>query len=157
MDKIIVTALLVIAGVTAAALVVTTLTPIIGKSSRSVVDSQKDVATRILTDIKVIKAHASSETTAKAWVKNIGNANVDFLEQSDLFISSVDGATFIPLTNGTSTDNKWTTSKTGSWTKGETVEFDVSLKTGDALLKGTSYVFSFSTPNGIASEYTFTY
>ena len=47
MDKIIVTALLVIAGVTAAALVVTTLTPIIGKSSRSVVESQQDMATRI--------------------------------------------------------------------------------------------------------------
>ena len=157
MDKIIVTALLVIAGVTAAALVVTTLTPIIGKSSRSVVESQQDMATRIQTDIKVIKAHAAADTTAKAWVKNIGNANVDFLEQSDLFISSVDGATFIPLTKGAGSNNEWTTSKTGSWTKGETVEFDVNLKVGNALLRGTSYVFSFSTPNGIASEYTFTY
>ena len=44
MDKVIVTALLVIAGVTAAALVVTTLTPIVGKSSRSVVESQKDMS-----------------------------------------------------------------------------------------------------------------
>ena len=42
MDKVIVTALLVIAGVTAAALVTTTLTPIVGSSSRSIVESQKD-------------------------------------------------------------------------------------------------------------------
>ena len=39
MDKVIVTALLVIAGVTAAGLVMTTLTPIVGSSSQSVVQS----------------------------------------------------------------------------------------------------------------------
>ena len=157
MDKIIVTALLVIAGVTAAALVVTTLTPIIGKSSRSVVDSQKDVATRIQTDIKVIKAHASDAENATAWVKNIGNANIDFIHLSDLFISSEDGTKFIPLSNGTSTPNHWTTDKDGSWTKGETVEFVLTIVSGDALETGKTYLFSFSTPNGIASEYTFTY
>ncbi len=157
MDKIIVTALLVIAGVTAAALVVTTLTPIIGKSSRSVVDSQKDVATRIQTDIKVIKAHASDAENATAWVKNIGNANIDFIHLSDLFISSEDGTKFIPLTNGTSTDNRWTTDKDGSWTKGETVKFVLSIDSGDALETGKTYLFSFSTPNGVASEYIFTY
>ena len=99
MDKVIVTALLVIAGVTAAALVVTTLTPIVGKSSRSVVESQKDMSLRIQTDITVIQVHSNTATTTKAWVKSVGNSNVDFIEQSDLFITSVDRSLFIPLTN----------------------------------------------------------
>ena len=157
MDKIIVTALLIIAGVTAAALVVTTLTPIIGKSSRSVVESQQDVATRIQTDIKVIKAHASDGENARAWVKNIGNANIEFIDLSDLFISSEDGTRFIPLSSGTSTPNYWSTEKAGSWTKGETVEFVLKIDSGDALETGKTYLFSFSTPNGVASEYVFTY
>ena len=75
MDKVIVTALLVIAGVTAAALVVTTLTPIVGKSSRSVVESQKDMSLRIQTDITVIQVHSNTATTTKAWVKSVGNSN----------------------------------------------------------------------------------
>ena len=157
MDKVIVTALLVIAGVTAAALVVTTLTPIVGKSSRSVVESQKDMSLRIQTDITVIQVHSNTATTTKAWVKSVGNSNVDFIEQSDLFITSVDRSLFIPLTNGSGIDNNWKTDKTGSWTKGETVEFEMTLNNANPLVKGTTYVFSFSTPNGIASEYEFTY
>ena len=157
MDKVIVTALLVIAGVTAAALVVTTLTPIVGKSSRSVVESQKDMSLRIQTDITVIQVHSNTATTTKAWVKSVGISNVDFIEQSDLFITSVDRSLFIPLTNGSGADNNWKTDKTGSWTKGETVEFEMTLNNANPLVKGTTYVFSFSTPNGIASEYEFTY
>jgi len=157
MDKVIVTALLIIAGVTAAALVVTTLSTVVGKSSRSVVESQKDMSERIQTDVKVIQVHASTATTTKAWVKSIGNSNVNFIELSDLFIASVDGVVFIPLTNGVGVENHWKTSKTGSWTKGETVEFEMTLKASNPLVNGTTYVFSFSTPNGIASEYEFTY
>ena len=69
MDKVIVTALLIIAGVAAAGLVVTTLTPIVGTSSRSVVESQKSVANRIATDIKVLTVHAEDTTNLKVLVK----------------------------------------------------------------------------------------
>ena len=89
MDKVIVTALLIIAGVAAAGLVVSTLTPIVGSSSRSVVESQKSVAARIATDVKIIAAHPTDDETITVMVKNIGTENILSLQQSDVYISAV--------------------------------------------------------------------
>ena len=95
MDKVIVTALLVIAGVTAAGLMMTTLTPMIGSSSQSVVESQKDLSQRIQTDFNITAVHADSDVSVKAWIKNVGGANISFLEQSDVFVSSTDNVVWV--------------------------------------------------------------
>ena len=110
MDKVIVTALLVIAGVTAAALVTTTLTPIVGSSSRSIVESQKDLSVRISTDVEIVTVHSTNSTTVNAWVKNIGGANITQLSLSDIFIGSNDQTQFYVLSydsTGNLADNNW--------------------------------------------------
>ena len=170
MDKVIVTALLVIAGVTAAGLMMSTLTPMIGSSSQSVVESQKDLSQRIQTDFNITAVHADSDVSVKAWIKNVGGANISFLEQSDVFVSSTDKTQFVFLCYEdpvSCTENKWSafekdgeTKKTGYWTEGETIQLTLSLK-NDALSKlvqGTrTYNFEFATSNGVKSAYQFKY
>ncbi|HJO60364.1 MAG: hypothetical protein QGE99_02720 [SAR202 cluster bacterium] len=170
MDKVIVTALLVIAGVTAAGLVMTTLTPIVGSSSQSVVESQKDLSRRIQTDFEITAVHADSDVLVRAWIKNVGGANISFIEQSDVFVSSTDKEQFVFLCYDepiSCTENKWSafekdgvTKKTGYWTEGETIQLTLSLK-DDAISKlvqsTRTYNFEFTTSNGVKSAYQFKY
>ena len=170
MDKVIVTALLVIAGVTAAGLVMTTLTPIVGSSSQSVVESQKDLSRRIQTDFEITAVHADSDVLVRAWIKNVGGANISFIEQSDVFVSSTDKEQFVLLCYDepiSCTENKWSafekdgvTKKTGYWTEGETIQLTLSLK-DDAISKlvqsTRTYNFEFTTSNGVKSAYQFKY
>tara|TARA_B110000263_G_scaffold248380_1_gene263129 strand:+ start:2625 stop:3143 length:519 start_codon:yes stop_codon:yes gene_type:complete len=170
LDKVIVTALLVIAGVTAAGLMMTTLTPIIGSSSQSVVESQKDLSQRIQTDFDITAVHADSEVLIRAWIKNVGGANISFLEQSDVFVSSTDKQQFVFLCYDdpiSCTENKWSafekdgvTKKTGYWTEGETIQLTLTLK-DEAISKlvqsARTYNFEFATSNGVKSAYQFKY
>lgn len=169
MDKVIVTALLVIAGVTAAGLVMTTLTPIVGDSSRSVVESQKDLSERIETDLEITAAFAESTIAAKAWIKNTGSTNISFLNQSDVFVSSLDRSQFVflcfqPNDDCTVADNNWnaferngTTPKEGYWTENETIQISIGLKDEPLSRLDTSktYNLEFSTANGIKTIYQF--
>ncbi len=170
MDKVIVTALLVIAGVTAAGLVMTTLTPIVGSSSQSVVESQKDLSRRIQTDFEITAVHADSDVLVRAWIKNVGGANISFIEQSDVFVSSTDKEQFVFLCYDdpiSCTENKWSafekdgvTKKTGYWTEGETIQLTLSLKDEaiSKLVQSTrTYNFEFTTSNGVKSAYQFKY
>ena len=158
MDKVIVTALLIIAGVTAAGLVVATLTPIVSSSSRSVVDSQKTMAGRMATDIKVITVHTVNDENLTTMVKNVGNATVYSVEQSDVYITDTDGSRFIVLQYHTSTVPYWNVDGgVSAWTQGQTIKLNVDLGTADALETGHTYLLNFSTPNGVASEYRFKY
>ena len=159
MDKVIVTALLIIAGVAAAGLVVTTLTPIIGSSSRSVVESQKNIASRIATDIKVIAVHPENSSTLKVMVKNVGTENINSVEQSDVYVSDIDGSRFVPLVHGSGSSDNWSVDSGDMpiWAQGKTVALTVRLSSASALESGHGYFLNFSTPNGVASQYRFKY
>ena len=160
MDKVIVTALLIIAGVAAAGLVVSTLTPIVGSSSRSIVESQKSVAARIATDVKVLTVHPEDSRNLKVLVKNIGTQNIELLSQSDVYLSDTNGSKFVYLVHGAGVqDDEWTVEGDDNMIvgKGKTISITVKLSTANALVSGHTYLFRFSTPNGVASEYRFTY
>lgn len=159
MDKVIVTALLIIAGVAAAGLVVTTLTPIIGSSSRSVVESQKNIASRIATDIKVIAVHPENSSTLKVMVKNVGTENINSVEQSDVYVSDIDGSRFVPLVHGSGSSDNWSVDSGDMpiWAQGKTVALTVRLSSASALESSHGYFLNFSTPNGVASQYRFKY
>ena len=167
MDKVIVTALLVIAGVTAAGLVMTTLTPIVGSSSQSVVESQRDLAQQIETDVEITAVHAppNTPTLVRAWIKNVGSTEVRFLDQADLYISSIDKSNFVVLCHNNATcPGSWVakkkdgTDKTGYWIEGETIEIAVTLSDANQLESAVkTYNFEFNTANGIKSVYQFQY
>ena len=148
----------------------TTLTPIVGSSSQSVVESQKDLSRRIQTDFEITAVHADSDVLVRAWIKNVGGANISFIEQSDVFVSSTDKEQFVFLCYDdpiSCTENKWSafekdgvTKKTGYWTEGETIQLTLSLKDEaiSKLVQSTrTYNFEFTTSNGVKSAYQFKY
>ena len=86
MDKLTLTALLIVGGVVATGVVVTTLTPV-GSSTQSVVKSQKKIDARIEADIKVVKVHPKDSQTLKVLVKNILNQNNVSFSKSNFALS----------------------------------------------------------------------
>ncbi|MFP6891075.1 MAG: hypothetical protein VCF07_15255, partial [Nitrospinota bacterium] len=77
MDKVIVTGLLVIASVTAAVLVITTILPTISSSSQSVASAQREAADRMRTSIEIIAVSSNAAgTQIDVWVKNVGTKTI---------------------------------------------------------------------------------
>lgn len=113
-------------------------------------DSQQD---KLLTDIDIIFASNSSDTTANFWVKNTGkNPLVDNTKVDVYFgpIGQVQRYTFSPG----GSDNSWQfhPSTPNVWQQMDTVQFNV---TENDLSKGVTYEIVVTTPNGISDEYIF--
>ena len=63
MDKVIVTGLLIIGSVTAAVLVIITITPSISGTSQSIIETSREASNRMKTDIEVIAVATSTDGT----------------------------------------------------------------------------------------------
>ena len=110
MDKVIVTALLVIAGVTAAGVAVATLTPVMTKSSTAVVEKAKDTSEKISTDVKILMVHpsAANDDQIQAIIKNVGSVNIIPVSESNIYIENADGSKFYaPTFNAAGGDGNW--------------------------------------------------
>ena len=153
-DKVIVTGLLVIASVTAAALVIATIVPSISSSSQSVASSQRDAANRISTSIEIIAVSSNaSGTQIDVWVKSVGKRSITAIEKSDVFLIQ-EGTRFDAMTNNQDGGaNTWKTEPANpSWSRGDTLHIIIEpfpvVGSGDHTL-------IVSTPNGISAEKSF--
>jgi archaellum component FlaG (FlaF/FlaG flagellin family) len=158
MDKVIVTALLVVAGVTAAGVAVATLTPVMTKSSTAVVEKAKDTSDKIGTDVKIIMVHPDSvkADAIQAFVKNVGSVNIIPISESNIYIENADGSAFYaPPYNAVAGDNTWqfTPAVPIYLGPGETMTIDIDLP--QDLVAANSYVLTFITPNAITDIFPF--
>ena len=159
MDKVIVTALLVIGAVTAAVVVIVTIGPQIGTSSQSAVEAQREASGRIKTAIEIIAvAPSSSGTQIEAFVKNVGVDPIIGIDSSDVFLIK-SGTRFDAMTYSTDNTTKtWTGDRHHNtsldWNRGDTLHIWIILLGGDVLGDG-DHVLRFSTPNGITAEKIF--
>ena len=116
-------------------------------------------------EITAVHAPPNTPTSVRAWIKNVGSTEISFLDQADIYISSIDKSKFVVLChNDNSCPGSWVAKekdgnvKTGYWTEGETIEIDVTLSDTNKLeLAVKSYNFEFNTANGIKSVYQFQY
>ena len=92
MDKVIVTALLMMAAVVASVLVINSVLPALGRSGSSVLSSSRTASDIIKTDIKIIAVEANG-STVYVWIKNVGSGNVTAINRGDTFLEEV-GASF---------------------------------------------------------------
>ena len=82
MDKVIVTALLLIGSVTAALVVMMSVGPSISQASQSLVETNRDTSERIKTDVEIIAVAADSAgTTIDVWIKNVGVVPIYAIEK----------------------------------------------------------------------------
>ena len=160
MDKVIVTGLLVVGAVAAPVVVVMTVLSTSGKSSQSVIDSQRVTSERIKTEIKVIAVASNTNgDLVDAWVKNVGVDRILAIDKSDvLLVKTGTGARYDRMIYDTSgATGTWTGDlhESGdSWGRGDTLHVVVTLSDPDLLATG-DHVFRFETHNGRGAEKTF--
>jgi len=155
MDKVIVTGLLIIGSVTAAVLVIITITPTIAGTSQSMMESSREASNRILTDIEVIAvATDPSGTRVDVWIKNVGVAPILTISKSDVFVVTP-GTRFDYMTYASSGDNTWIEEPVGTpWNRGDTLHIAITLPAADPLGVG-DHVLKVATANGVYAERTF--
>ncbi len=160
MDKIIVTAILVIGGVAAVLVVVFALGSSTSNSSQSVATSQQEDAGRTKTSIDVIAvAVRPGGLKIDAWVKNTSTVTIEAIERSDLFLIQP-GTRYDALTY----NDDGATSKTWygdlkeaglPWNRGDTLHIIITMSCVDFIPGPKDFALRMSTPNGIIDEEIF--
>jgi len=155
MDKVIVTGLLIIGSVTAAVLVIITITPSISGTSQSIMESSGAASNRIKTDIEVIAVATNSDgTRVDAWIKNVGVARIQTVSLSDVFLVTP-GIRFDAMSYAPTGDNTWIEDPVGApWSRGDTLHVTITLPAANSLGAG-DHILKFSTSNGVPAERVF--
>lgn len=154
MDKIIVTALLIVAGVVAAVILYNAIYPAIAESGDALTRRQRQIDERLQSQIEIIHAApwGMSSDVAWVWVKNVGSHRISPIENCDVFFGPE--GNFARLSYG-SGDGQWTfeVENGTEWDPSSTVKITVDYT--EALTDGTRYYVKVTTPNGISDEYYF--
>ena len=105
MDKVITTALLIIASVVAAMTLVNAVIPAMGKTSGALTTANSAVADRIKTDIDVVPVTGNTATNKiTAWVKNIGTKSIKPVNSTDVILTTPTGVTRLSYVAGCSSE-----------------------------------------------------
>ena len=84
MDKTIITALLIIAGVVGAVLTFNAVYPAVVQSSDAMAGRQRRIDERLKSQIEIIHATGNDSSSAYVWVKNIGYLTIGAIERWDV-------------------------------------------------------------------------
>jgi hypothetical protein len=151
LDKTIVTALLVIAGVISAVFVFNSIYPAIIQSSDAMTSMERRLDERLKSQIAIIHA-AKSGGNVLIWVKNVGALRVAAIEACDVFFGPEGDFARIPYGVAGTPGLHWeyVVESGGEWNPSTTLKLTVlnypSLPAGRYFVKVTL-------PNGISDEY----
>ena len=156
MDKVVTTALLVIAGMICAMFLFNTVFPMVNRSSQAMVSMTEKIDERMKSRINIVHAaNSATRTSVYIWVKNVGSSRITSIEESDVFFGQSDNFTRVSyvddagggyprLAYGVENDTEW---KTGA-TANITISFAADPGAG-------TYFIKVVIPNGIEDEYFF--
>lgn len=149
MDKVIATALLIIAAVVGVGLVVNAALPAISRSSGAVLGGADKVDDRIKTQISIVHdTYDSANDDVIIWVKNVGASRISAIENSDLFFGQE--ASFARITQGAGVGEwSYAVEGGGEWLPESTVKFTINY---DGAPAAGTYFFKIVTPNGVSDE-----
>ena len=152
MDKTIVTALLIIAGVISAIFVFNAIYPAIQQSGDAMTSMERRIDDRMKTQVQIVHA-ARSGDDAVIWIKNVGSTRIVGLEGSDLFFGPEGNFVRLPY-GGTATPHwSYTVENDSEWKPSATIKITISGFT--FLAPGTRYFVKIVTPIGISDELYF--
>lgn len=152
MDKTIVTALLVMAGVISAVFVFNSIFPVIQQSGDAIVNMQGRYDDRIKTQIEIVHATRSGEQV-QVWAKNIGSLPIRPAESSDLFFGPEGNFMRIPYGAG-SPHWEYTVENDTAWNPTATLHISII---DFAPLDAGRYFVKLITPNGVSTDYFFSW
>lgn len=148
MDKTIVTALLVVAGVISAVLVFNAIYPAIAQGSDAMTSMGHRIDERMQTQIQVVEA-AKLNNSVMIWIKNVGTARILAPESSDLFFGPQGNFSRIPYGTGTPS---WTFAIENDTLWNPSATLRVTIIYSSPPPSGTYYV-KMVLPNGISDDY----
>ncbi len=106
MDKIIVTVMLIIGGILASFALFNGIYPAVQRSGAAISSASDAMNNRIQTDIKIIQVN-DNQATVDAWLKNTGSAEIDAVQDSDVFFGPEGDFTRIPYGDSNSPLPYW--------------------------------------------------
>ncbi len=152
MDKIIVTVLLIIAGVVTATVLVNAVSPVISQSEGAIASAADAINDRMKSDIKVIYA-AREGSDINIWVKNVGITGIGSIERSDIFFGPEGNFARAVFAVSGPPYPYWNYSGgTDGWEPAVTIEITIHP---ESMPSPGTYMVKMVIPNGIADEITF--
>lgn len=152
MDKTIITAFMVIAGVVSAVFLFNTIYPAVIQSGDAMTSMQRRIDDRLKNQIEIIHATAWNGTNALVWVKNIGSSSIRAVERCDVFFGPEGDFARVPLKeSGGSTYWEWSVENDTEWKPTATLRITVTY----GIPLSGRYFVKVATPNGLSDEYYF--
>jgi archaellum component FlaF (FlaF/FlaG flagellin family) len=162
LDKIVVTSLLIIAGVVAAVVLYNAVYPAIAESGDALTRRQRQIDERLQSQIEIIHAapYGVSSNEVWVWVKNVGSRRISAIESCDVFFGPE--GNFGSLSYGASAGG-WTyeVEQGDNWDPTTTLKITIynydydDNGVGDNLADGTRYFLKMTTPSGVSDDYYF--
>ncbi len=156
MDKIVTTALLMIAGVVSAILIFNSVYPMLNRSSQAMVSMADTVDDRMKSRISIVHAaNESDRLTIYIWVKNVGSSRIVVIEEGDLFFGQENDFDRIDHEDYAGGGfPRWNDSVEGGgeWTTGKTLKITITYNADPGA---ATYLVKMVIPNGISDEFFF--
>lgn len=169
-DKIIVSVLLIIAGVVAAITVVNAVFPAVTQGSSSLTNATARASDRVETQVTIIQATGELNSSGSwvdangngffdiyFWVKNVGTTRITNISESDIYVGPIGNWRRIPYTDyAGGAKPLWTYSiENGTeWWTADTIKVTITYSSTQSA--GT-YWGKFVAPNGVSHELTFSF
>jgi len=152
MDKVMVTVLLLIAGVVCSMVLLNAVYPAITGSSGAIIDAASKIDDRIRSNIEIIAiSDDSEEEEVYIWIKNVGASSIGGISQSDIFFGPQ--GEFARISYGGPTLPYWVYNVEpggGAWGPTDTLKITITY-VGDLELL-SEYYFKIVIPNGISAQ-----
>lgn len=156
MDKVITTALLIIAGVVVTVMLYNVVYPAVIQSGEALTSRQRRIDERLDSQIEVIHANGStSDSDVSVWVKNIGSLRIDSVERCDVFFGLENNFSRIPYGSDKGPPY-WEYELEGDNSEWEpSVTLKITIRHGGTYPSAGKNFVKIVLPNGVSNEYYF--
>ncbi len=147
MDKVMVTVLLLIAGVVCSMVLLNAVYPAITGSSGAIVDAASKIDDRIRSNISIIQI-SDSGNVVYIWIKNVGASSIGGVSSSDIFFGPQGNFAHIPYGGSTAPYWEYVIENDTRWGPSATLKITIHYTTTPS----GEYYFKAVIPNGISAE-----
>ncbi len=147
MDKVMVTVLLLIAGVVCSMVLLNAVYPAITGSSGAIVDAASKIDDRIRSNVAIIEM-SNSGSDFYAWIKNVGASSIGGVSSSDIFFGPQGNFARIPYGGSIAPYWEYVIENDTRWGPSATLKITVHYTTTPS----GEYYFKAVIPNGISAE-----
>ncbi len=157
MDKVLITVLLVVAGLLASSIVVNTVLPSVQRAGGDVVAVSARVSERIRSDVRIVETAAAPNTAqVQVWAKNVGAVTIANPDRLDVFFGEVGAFQRIPpcaQTGGQPACWEVAIENDTEWAPYATAR--ITIYTAAPLQMGRDYVVTLVLPTGVVASTVF--